>query len=146
MTDTTTPTVNNGRFTAGNPGRPAGSRNKANALIQAINDTDPEALKTIAEKVITKAKEGTPWAVELLFSRLWPEPKPRDPMVSFELPPLDKLDDVKGAIDAVLQAVAAGQISIAEGQAMCSMISDFARPVLELAEAVVEARVVEGDA
>jgi hypothetical protein len=139
-TDVTT-TVNTGHFRPGNPGKPKGAKNKSTQLMEVIVAANPEALKEIAEKVIEKARAGTPWACELLFNRLWPEPKPRGSFIQFELPALDKLSDVQTALNAVLQAVADGVISIEEGEHMASMISDYAKPVIEQAD--MERRILE---
>jgi hypothetical protein len=96
--------------------------------MEAIVTADPEALKEIGAKVVEKAKAGAPWACELIFNRLWPTPRGR--LVRFELPALDTLPDVQAALNAVMQAVATGALTLEEGESMCSMIADYAKPVL----------------
>jgi hypothetical protein len=114
---------------SGNPrGRPRG-KSKSTQLMEAIVTADPAALKEIGAKVVEKAKAGSPWACQLIFDRLWPLPRGR--LVQFELPPLDTLSDIQTALNAVMQAVANGTLTIEEGENMASMITDYAKPVIE---------------
>src|SRR5690348_18382849 len=68
--------------TSGNPkGRPKGSRNKAQLLLESMLEDDCEV---ILRKMVEKAKEGDPAALRLYVSRLLPVR--RDRAVSFDLP------------------------------------------------------------
>jgi hypothetical protein len=64
-------------------------------------------------------------------------------LVQFELPPLDTLPDIQIALNAVLQAVADGVLSIEEGENMASMLSDDARPVIGNAD--FERRLIDAE-
>jgi hypothetical protein len=123
--ETTLPAKNRG-------GRPFGSKNKSKQLLDAIMADDPEAPKEIAKTIVTAAKAGKSWACELVANRLWPAPKQRT--VAFELPPLNTAADLRDAMNAVLQAVAAGILSFDEGEQMCSMLNNYAEPVIEHAD------------
>jgi hypothetical protein len=130
------------QFKPGNRGRPVGSKNKSRQLIDALNARNPEALQAIVDKTLEAALAGKPWALTLLMDRLYPVPRGR--LVEFSLPQLSTLADVKGALDATLQAVAGGQLSLEEGDAMCGMISEYAKPILDHLE--LQAQAVEDDA
>ena len=70
-----------GRFSAGNAGRPKGSRNKATLAIESLLDGQAEALTQTA---VTRALEGDSIALRLCMERIARAPK--DKAVSFSLP------------------------------------------------------------
>jgi hypothetical protein len=123
------------------PGRPLGSRNKSRQLIDALSASDPNALQAIVDTTLAAAKNGRAWAIQILMDRLYPVPRGR--LVEFELPPLNSIPDVQAALNAVLQAVAGGALTLEEGESMCSMISDYAKPIIEQAD--FERRVIEAE-
>ncbi len=106
-----------GRFKPGNPGKPRGVRHRATALAEKIAATD---LKDIVEKVVALAKEGDSAAYTALLNRLWPPPKGR--LVQFELPPIETAADAEAAVGAILAAVAAGKLTVDEGDKLASIV------------------------
>jgi hypothetical protein len=114
------------------PPRPFGSKNKSKQLLDAIIADDPEAPEAIAKTIVDAAKAGKSWACELVANRPWPAHKQRT--VAFELPPLNTATDLRDAMNAALQAVAAGILSFDEGEQMCSMLNNYAEPVVEHAD------------
>jgi hypothetical protein len=116
------------QFQAGNRGRPVGSKNKSKQLIDAIIAEDPDAPAEIAKVLIAAAKAAKPWAVEVVASRLWPAPKGR--LIEFDLPPVRTPEDIPMALDAVLQAVAAGILTPDEGAALSSTVIDGAAKIM----------------
>jgi hypothetical protein len=61
-----------GQFSAGNSGRPKGSRNKATIAIESLLQGQAEAL---TQTVVTKALEGDGVALRLCIERIAPAPK-----------------------------------------------------------------------
>ena len=61
-----------GQFTAGNSGRPKGSRNKATSATESLLQDLAEALTQTA---VTKALEGDNIALRLCMERVAPAPK-----------------------------------------------------------------------
>ena len=119
---------------SGNPGgRPKGSLNKATLASQALLDGEAEAL---TRKVVELAKEGHPVALRLCLERLLPPRKDRP--VNFTLPRIEGAEDIVKALGAILEAVAQGEITPAEGQTLTAMLDGYRRG-LETAD--LEARV-----
>ena len=119
---------------SGNPGgRPKGSLNKATLDSQALLDGEAEAL---TRKVVELAKEGHPVALRLCLERLLPPRKDRP--VNFTLPRIEGAEDLVKALRAILEAVAQGEITPAEGQTLTAMLDGYRRG-LETAD--LEARV-----
>ncbi|KQQ44618.1 hypothetical protein ASF58_20825 [Methylobacterium sp. Leaf125] len=95
---------------SGNPaGRPKGARSKAMQALDAILDGEAEA---ITRKVIELAKEGDTQALRMCLDRLVPPLKDRP--VTFELPPIETTADLTRETNAMLQAVAAGELTPSE--------------------------------
>jgi pantothenate kinase len=128
-----------GRFQAGNPGRPKGSRHAALIALDAIGT---ESAEEVLRKVSTMALEGDMRAADLLLRRLWPERKGRP--VTFDLPALSTAADAVAATAAVAAAVAGGDLSPEEGQAVASVVETHRRMIetadLDRRLAVIEAR------
>ena len=119
---------------SGNPvGRPKGALNKATLAIQALLDGEAEAL---TRKVVELAKGGHPVALRLCLERLLPPRKDRP--VNFTLPRIEGAEDLVKALGAILEAVAQGEITPAEGQTLTAMLDGY-RKGLETAD--LEARV-----
>jgi hypothetical protein len=125
---------------SGNPsGRPRGTRHKALLALDAIGE---EAAKEVLEAVVSAAKGGDIRASEILLRRLWPERKGR--VVEFDLPPIIEVSDAVKAVAAIVDAVAAGQLTPEEAQAVASVV-EIQRKTIETAElaeriAALEAR------
>lgn len=129
-----------GRFTAGNPGRPPGARNKATRAALALLDGEAEAL---TRQAVTLALEGDTTALRLCLERIAP-PK-RDAPVSFDLPPMQSAADAAKAAGAVLDAVALGDLTPTEGAHVMSLIDGYRR-TLETTELESRVEALEGRA
>src|SRR5713226_3504119 len=107
-------------FQSGNTfgrGRPQGSRNKATLALQEMLDGHGES---ITRKCALLALQGDPTAMRLCMERLLP-PR-RDQPVKFKLPAVTTAAEVAAAVSAVLQAVAGGQLTPAEGQMIVAIL------------------------
>ena len=95
---------------SGNPaGRPKGSRNRSTLALEAIFEGEAEA---ITRKVIELALEGDTQALRMCLDRLAPPRKDRP--VTFELPAIKATADLTQATNALLQAVASGDLTPSE--------------------------------
>jgi hypothetical protein len=118
---------------SGNPGgRPRGSLNKTTLATQALLDGEAEIL---TRKVVEMAKAGNPVALRLCLERLLPPRKDRP--INLTLPKVEGAKDLPKALWAVVEAVAQGEITPEEGQALKTMLEAY-RKVLETAD--LEAR------
>jgi hypothetical protein len=108
----------------GGPGRPAGSRNKATIALDKIAD---DAGEDILTKMVEQAKSGDMRAADLVLSRIWPVRKGRP--VALTLPAIETSTNVVAAIGAVTDAVAAGDITPDEGQAVASILEAKRRAI-----------------
>jgi hypothetical protein len=122
-----------GRFGPGNPGRPKGARHAALLALDAIG---AEGAAEVLRAVVEAAKGGDMRAADILLRRLWPERKGRP--VNVDLPPLDGAGGIAAALGAVAEAVAAGEVTPEEGQAVAAVL-ETQRRAIETAE--LEARI-----
>jgi hypothetical protein len=104
----------------GRPGRP----NKSAQFLNAIGKANADA---IVKKTVELAREGKQWAAEAVLSRIYPPLRSR--LVQFPLPPLNSLADVSAAIAAVLQGVAAGQLTIEEGDMLANILERHGKAI-----------------
>lgn len=119
---------------SGNPaGRPKGSRHAALLALDAIG---AEGAADALQSVVQAAREGDMRAADILLRRLWPERKGRP--VAFALPPLTSARQSVEAVAAIAAAVAAGELSAEEGQAVAAVV-ELHRRATETAE--LEARI-----
>jgi hypothetical protein len=103
---------------SGNPaGRPPGARNHATLAAEVLLEGEAEAL---TRRAIERALEGDVTALRLCLERVVPRRKSR--VLAFELPPLDRVENLGGAIGSVLQAVAQGRLLLDEGAALVGMM------------------------
>jgi hypothetical protein len=110
---------------SGNPkGRPLGSRHKATLAAQELLDGEAEAL---TRKAIEKALDGDGFALKLCLDRLLPPRKDRP--VNLKLPKVRQPTDLPQALQAVVQAVAAGEITPAEGQALTAILEGYRKGI-----------------
>jgi hypothetical protein len=110
-------------------GRPKGSRNKASQLLDQLGQDNA---KEILQAVINRAtKDGDNYAANLVLNRVWPARKSNP--VQIELPTIESAADVTKALDAVLAAVAAGEIDPDEAVQISSVL-EIKRRSLELFE------------
>lgn len=133
--DTTTGRGADGRFAPGNPGRPRGARHKATRAALALLEGEAEAL---SRKAIEAALGGDTVALRLCLERIAPAKK--DSPVQFDLPPMQSAADAAKAAGAVLDAVAGGELTPAEGAHVMALVEGYRR-TLETTE--IEARVAE---
>ena len=87
-----------GQFSAGNSGRPKGSRNKARIAIEGLLRGQAEALTKTA---VTRALEGDSVALRLCMERIAPAPK--DQPVSFSFPTMNNALDASEAAGSLRQ-------------------------------------------
>jgi hypothetical protein len=123
-----------GRFAAGNPGKPRGARHKATQAALALLEGEADALTRRAVEV---ALSGDVSALRLCLERI--APPRRDAPVEFALPRMESAKDAAQAAAAVLEAVAAGELTPTEGAHLMGLVESYRR-TLETTE--LEARVV----
>ncbi|TQM94551.1 hypothetical protein [Roseinatronobacter monicus] len=133
MTDRKSGRNTDGTFTAGNPGKPKGTRHKATRAALALLDGEAEAL---TRKAVELALDGDGAALRLCLERI--APPRRDAPVTFDLPLMQSADDAAKAAGAVLDAVASGDLTPQEGAHIMALVETFRR-TLETTE--LEARV-----
>ena len=117
-----------GQFSAGNSGRPRGSRNKATIAIESLLQGQAEELTQIA---IKKALEGDTVALRLCMDRIAPAPK--DHPVLFSIPKMNNAMDASEAAGSVLTAVSEGELTPIEATRVMGLIDSYRR-TLELTE------------
>jgi hypothetical protein len=130
---------NNGRntdgtFGKGNPGKRRGIRHKTTLAIQALLDGEGEVL---TRKAIEMALAGDTVALRLCLERIAPVRK--DAPVAFDIPRLQTARDAVKAAGAIIGAVAAGDLTPAEGAHIMGLVESFRR-TLETSD--LEARVL----
>lgn len=119
---------------SGNPkGRPRGSRNRVTLVALAAMEEGADA---IARKVVEMAKAGDISAARLVIERLVPVAKERPMFLA--LPDTSTADGIAQAQDAILQAVAAGELLPGEGATLAGIV-EARRKAVETLE--LEARI-----
>lgn len=107
-----------GRFKSGNPGRPRGCKHAALIALDAIGQKGAEAA---LQAVVAAAGAGDLRAAEILLARVWPARKGR--LVALpEMPAMTAAADLPAALGVVAQAVAAGDLTPDEGQAIAALL------------------------
>lgn len=109
---------------SGGPGRPRGSRNAGNRLLDRLAADGAEA---VVKKMIETALEGDVRAAEVLLKRAWTQPRGR--AVEIELPPVKAAADLVPAHAAVVAAVGAGTLTPEEGSALSSILEAQRRAI-----------------
>ncbi len=117
----------------GGPGRPEGSRNRATVILDQLAEGDAEA---VLRKQLELAKAGDQRAAEIVLSRVWPARKSRP--VSLTLPAIKTAADVVEALGTVANAMAEGDLTPDEAQAV-SAVLEGKRRAIETVE--LEARI-----
>jgi hypothetical protein len=128
-----------GQFSAGNPGRPRGSRNKATLAVESLLQGQVEVLTQTA---INKALEGDSVALRLCMDRIAPPPK--DAAVTFSMPTMGNALDVAEAARNVLRAVSEGVLTPIEATRVMGLIDSYRR-TLELTEIEERLLALEGN-
>ena len=117
-----------GKFVKGNLGKPKGARHKVTQAVEALLEGQAAELTKTA---IDKALEGDMTALRLCMERIAPARK--DSPVQFDVPLVKSASDAVVAAQAVLGAVAGGQITPLEGTTVMGLIDHYRR-VLETSE------------
>jgi len=117
-----------GRFAPGNPGKPRGARHKATQAALALLDGESGAL---TRKAVEMALAGDTTALRLCLERI--APPRRDCPVQFDLPSMQSARDAAKAAAAVLDAVAAGDLTPIEGAHIMALVETYRR-TLETSE------------
>ena len=122
-----------GTFANGNAGRPKGARNKATQAVLALLEGEAQAL---TRKAVEMALAGDSVALRLCLDRIAPPRK--DNPVQFQMPHMTCARDAAEAAGAVLQAVAAGDLTPIEAMQIMGLVDSYRR-TFEVTE--LEARV-----
>jgi hypothetical protein len=121
-------TSNNAQITRGKPfelgnkfgqGRPAGSRNKATLVLEALLDCEGEE---VVRTMVTQAKGGNMTAAKALLDRLVP-PRKSVP-TPIEIPPINDASDLEAVLFKVANDMAIGELSPDEAQAITGVIAN----------------------
>ena len=106
---------------SGNPGgRPKGALNKSTMAAQALLDSEAQAL---TRKAVELARAGNPVALRLCLERLLPPRKDRP--ITLKLPRMRGVQDIPKTLGAIVKAVAQGELTPGEGQAMAAMLEAY---------------------
>lgn len=129
----TTPRKNAGKtrgkpFAPGNPGRPKGARNRATLTLEKLMDGSVE---DVAKAVIMAAKSGDTSAARLVLERIMPARK--DSPVMLALPDMKDAAGLLEAGNRVLEAMAGGELTPAEADAVFALI-ERQRRIVETVE------------
>jgi hypothetical protein len=106
----------------GGPGRPSGSRNVVNLLLDRLAEGDAE---TMVRKMIEAASDGDRVAARLVLSRIGSAPKGRPLQV--ELPDIRTPPDLLAAHAAVATAVSDGRLTAQDGASLSTMLETHRR-------------------
>jgi hypothetical protein len=110
---------------SGNPaGRPKGSRNKTTLALEALLDGEAEA---ITRKAVEMALDGDTTAMRLVMDRIMPPRRERP--IMFEMPKMETAADAVKASAALVDAVAAGDITPSEAGELSKLVDGFTRAV-----------------
>ena len=121
----TTGRRSDGKFAAGNPGRPKGARHRVTLAIEALLDGEAEKL---TRKLIAVAKRGDVAALRVIFDRLVPPRKGR--LVALpDLPRVVSLADVPKALEALMATVADGEITTDEAADLAAIMDRYSKAV-----------------
>jgi hypothetical protein len=103
-------------------GRPKGSRNKTTKKMKELLEKYSES---ILQKCMSMALKGDRVALKLCVERLFPA-RP-DGYIQMPLPRTQTMQDVADGNQLVLQAIARGRITPAEGEALSRILEDRRR-------------------
>lgn len=110
---------------SGNPaGKPKGARHKVTLAMEALLDGQHEAL---TQKAIDLALAGDMQALRLCMDRLSPPRKDRP--VAFDMPAIETLEDLPKATQALMHAVAAGELTPSEAAELGKLVDAHAKAI-----------------
>lgn len=102
-------------FVPGNPGRKPGSQNKTTVMCaEMLRAAAPELLRTAIEV----ANAGKPQVLIFLLDRVLPKERP----IKIDLSEISSPEDAVSALSAIMQAVAAGELTPSEAASVASLI------------------------
>jgi hypothetical protein len=108
---------------SGNPaGKPTGARHRATVAAEVLLDGEAE---TLTRKAVDMALAGNPIALRLCLDRILPPRRERPP--KFALPPLRSVADAAPAIAAIFEAVAVGEVTAIQADALSKLVDGFVR-------------------
>ncbi|MHC2019958.1 DUF5681 domain-containing protein [Methylobacterium sp. CM6247] len=105
-------------------GRPKGSRSKSTLALEAILEGDAES---IVRKAIELVTDGDTQALRMCLDRLMPARK--DCPVQFDLPVIETTADLPKATHALLQAVAASELTPSEAADISKSVDAHVRAI-----------------
>lgn len=111
-----------GTFARGNPGKPHGSRHKAT---RAVQDLLQGSVGRLTEAAIDAALNGDTGAMRLCLERICPAQK--DAPVEFDIPRMNNAADAAKAAGAIVEAVAQGTLTPAEGSHVMGLVDSYRR-------------------
>lgn len=114
-----------GRFAKGNPGKPKGARHQTTMAIEQLLGNEARRL---TRKAIKAALDGDTAALRLCLERIAPVRKGRIVTVS-NFPKVSSAADVPNALSSLLQAVATGDLTTDEADAIASLCSRYVTAV-----------------
>ena len=110
---------------SGNPaGRPKGARNRTTVAVEQILDGEADAL---ARKAIEPALAGDTVALRLCLERIAPAKRERP--TPFALPKLETAADAVQASAALVEAVAAGELTTAQAAELGKLVESYIKAI-----------------
>jgi len=106
----------------GGPGRPRGSRNGINRMLDRLA---VDGAETVVKKMIEAASDGDRVAARMVLNRIWSSPKGR--AVAIELPEIATPADLLAAHAALASGIAAQTITPQDGAALSAMLDTHRR-------------------
>jgi hypothetical protein len=106
----------------GGPGRPRGSRNAVNLMLDKLAEADAE---TMVKAMVDAATSGDRVAARLVLNRIWSAPKGR--AANVDLPAIKTPADLLAAHAAIASAITGGTITPQEGVGLSSMLETHRR-------------------
>lgn len=110
---------------SGNPaGKPKGTRHRTTLAIEALLEGQATAL---TQKALELALDGDMTALRLCMDRL--APVRRDRPVTFDLPKVETADDLPKATQAIMEAVAGGELTPSEAAELGKLVDAHAKAI-----------------
>jgi thioredoxin-like negative regulator of GroEL len=106
----------------GGPGRPPGSRNAVNVLLDQLA---ADGAETMVKAMIGAAAEGNHAAARLVLNRIWSAPRDRPAKIA--LPEIHTAADLVTAHSAIVKAIAAQEITPRDGAAVAAVLETHGR-------------------
>jgi hypothetical protein len=106
----------------GGPGRPRGSRNKMNLLLDQIAEGEAERM---LRKLIADADDGDRVSTRLVLNRIWSAPKGR--AIALELPEIRAPRDLLAAHSAIASGLGDGTLTPQDAASLSSVLETHRR-------------------